>query len=87
MILNLFGIKHPLEKAMDHLPKKEYTHKTVKIKGLVTPLGLSTWGIQESMDAKLRFPNAMPGSRMETANEGIYGCNSQLVLVVEAGAC
>lgn len=60
-------------------------HKTTQVKGSVTPLELSTSGIQKSMDAKLRSPNAMPVSRMGTANEGIYGCNSQLM--VEAGAC
>lgn len=59
-------------------------HKTIQVKGLVTPLELST-GMQKSMDAKLRSPNARPGSRMETANGGIFGCNSQLM--VEAGAC
>lgn len=58
-------------------------HKTIQVKGPVTPLELSTFGIQKSMDAKLRSPNAMPVSRMGTANEGIRYMDAP----VEAGAC
>lgn len=72
---------------MDPFPRKIHTQNLVQIKGLVTPLGCSTSGVRKSTVAKLRFPKAMPVSRMETTNEGICGCNSQWMLVVEAGAC
>lgn len=87
MILNLFEIVDLLEKVMNCFPRNTHKRNFVQIKGLVTPLGLSTSGVQKSVDAKLGFPDAMPGSRMETANEGIYECNSQLMLVVEAEVC
>lgn len=74
MILNLFGgLKRLLSlgESYGSFPPRKYMHKTIQVKGPVTPLELSTFGIQKSMDAKLRSPNAMPVSRMGTANEGI----------------
>lgn len=69
MILNLFWIIDLLEKAINSFPKKDTKFCTDKGARDCSKTAISY--VQKSTDAKLRFPNAMPGSRMETAT---YSC-------------